>query len=418
VIELSAARQMVIDACPVLAATPAPVERALGRVTAEVVVADQNVPAFENSAMDGFALRARDTTTAPVVLRVVGTTMAGMPPTKLGPGEAVRVMTGAPLPSGADAVCMIEDTQPGGTPRQIVIGTSVEPGLFVRRPGDDLRYGQKVFDQGTTLGPGHLGVLATLGRTTVMTHPRPRVGVLSTGDELLEPPTALTPGRIRDANRPSLRGLIERADFTVVDLGVVGDDEAPIEKALIDASRRCDAIVISGGVSVGDADLVKVVLDRLCAPRVEWLQIAIKPAKPFAFGILADRGLPVFGVPGNPVSAMVSFELLVRPALRRMAGHRALDRPRAVALTDEPLRRIPDGKTHFVRVVASYAADGVLHVRSSGTQQSHVLHAMAMANALAIVEDGRGPEAGELVRVILLDLDTLSDPGLSEEARL
>jgi molybdenum cofactor synthesis domain-containing protein len=405
-INLVTAQRHILDRCAGLGPETVAIGDALGQVTAEAVRAEEHVPAFANSAMDGYALRADDTAGAPVTLRVVGTTMAGMAPISLGPGEAVRLMTGAALPDGADAVCMQERTTPGAAESEVVVCETVAHGTFVRRPGDDVRAGQEVFDAGTTLQPAHLGVLASLGRTSVRVVRRPRVGVLSTGDELLDASAPLAPGRIRDANRPSLTALLQRAGCTSVDLGAVPDVDGAIEAAVVDGARRCDAVVVSGGVSVGDADLVKVVLDRLCAGTMRWMQIAIKPAKPFAFGTLAT-GVPVFGVPGNPVSAMVSFELLVRPALRKMAGHRTVGRPHIEAVVDDDLTRPVDGKTHYLRVAAHFDDDGVLHVRSSGTQQSHVLHAMALANALAVLPDGPGARVGERVRVMLLDLDSL-----------
>jgi molybdenum cofactor synthesis domain-containing protein len=251
-------------------------------------------------------------------------------------------------------------------------------------------------------------VLAAIGVERVEVLRRPRVGVLSTGDELVAAGSPLAPGQIRDANRPSLLALVERAGCEAVDLGVAPDDEEAITEAVTLGSERCDAVVVSGGVSVGDADLVKVVLGRLCEGTMHWMQIAIKPAKPFAFGVATASATPIFGVPGNPVSAMVSFELLVRPALNQLAGRPAFGAPQLSAVADEPLERVRDGKTHFLRVIAEAGADGRIHVRSSGVQASHVLSAMAAANALAEVPDGTGIGAGEQVDILLLEADALA----------
>lgn len=367
-------------------------------MTAGVTVAGHDVPSFANSAMDGFAVRAADTAGAPVTLEVVGTAAAGSAPgVEVGPGQAVRIMTGAILPAGADAIVMVERTAPAGAGR-VRIEAAASAGDHVRHPGEDITAGQTLFEPGTELGPGHVGVLASVGAETVDVVPRARVGVLSTGDELTSASGDLRPGQIRDSNRPMLLALVARAGCVPVDLGSVPDDEAAITAAIERGVGECDAILTSGGVSVGDFDYVKVVLDRL--GEMHWWQVAVKPAKPLAFGTV--RGTPVFGLPGNPVSSMVSFELFARPGLRQVMGHRELFRPELPAVADEALRRHPDGKVHFVRVVASTDDDGRLHVRSSGGQGSHLLRAMALANALAVLPDGAGVDANATVKVMLL----------------
>ncbi|NBP18102.1 MAG: hypothetical protein EBU98_05560, partial [Actinobacteria bacterium] len=225
----------------------------------------------------------------------------------------------------------------------------------------------------------------------------------STGDELVTDGSPLVRGQIRESNLTMLELLIAAAECEVTNYGVIKDDEAVLEQTLRDAAARHDAIVTSGGVSMGDFDVVKAVLSRIA--EMQWMQMAVKPAKPFAFGLLAssDRRVPIFGLPGNPVSSMISFELLARPALRKMMGHTAnLLRPSVRAIADAPLRRKPDGKVHFMRVFGHFATDGRLHVRDTGPQGSHQLAATAAANALAVVPDGNGIEAGDEVEVMLL----------------
>jgi molybdenum cofactor synthesis domain-containing protein len=397
-IDVEEARRVILAACSPLAPRAIALGDALGRVTAGTVMAGHDVPSFANSAMDGFAVRAGDTSSAPVTLEVVGTSAAGAPSgVMVGPGQAVRIMTGAVVPPGADAIVMVERTSPGAD-GQVNIEAPASPGDHIRGPGEDIRAGEVLFEPGTELGPGHLGVLASVGSETVVAVPPARVGVLSTGDELMSGPGPLLPSQIRDSNRPMLLALVARAGCVPVDLGTAPDDEAAITAAIQQGVASCDAILSSGGVSVGDFDYVKTVLDRL--GDMHWWQVAVRPAKPLAFGTVL--GTPVFGLPGNPVSSMVSFELFARPALRQMTGHRDLFRPEVPAIAEEPLRRRPDGKLHLVRVVATADADGRLHVRPSGGQGSHLLRAMALSNALALLPDGDGVEAGGTVKALLL----------------
>src|SRR5579875_3675472 len=390
-IPLEEARRLVLDACPLLEPGPVPLSEALGCVTAEAVVATEAVPPFANTAMDGYAVRAADT---------AGATPAAQAPLEpVGPGQAVRIMTGAPLPEGADAVVMVELTREDGA-GAVLVTAEVPPGNHIRPAGDDLQAGQEVLPAGTELRPAHLGVLASLGYSQVLVRPRPRVGILSTGDELVEGGEKLRPGQIRDSNRPTLLALLRDSGCDGVDLGRAKDAEGDIEEALERGLDICDAVITSGGVSVGDYDYTKAVLDRLSEGAMHWRQVAIKPAKPLAFGVV--RGTPVFGLPGNPVSSMVSFECFARPALRAMAGHHHLHRPEVMAVADDGLPRRPDGKLHLDRVTAEAGADGRFHIRSVGGQGSHQLLATARANALALVPDGPGIPRGGTVRTLLL----------------
>jgi len=398
---LADARARVLAGCPPLDPTVVDLADALGLVTTVSLSADDPVPPFANTAMDGFAVRADDTATPPTRLAVVGTVAAGaVGDIEVGPGQAVCIMTGAPIPPGADAVVMVERTATEDDGAIVIVHHRAEPGDHIRVAGEDLAAGQEVFPAGTVLHAGHLGVLASMGLVKVPVTKRPTVGVLSTGDELVLAPTPLRPGQIRDSNRTALLAMVRLAGCTPVDLGLAPDNEGAIEDALRRGLEACDAIVTTGGVSVGDFDFVKVVLDRLSGATMSWMQVAIRPAKPLAFGVV--DGVAVFGLPGNPVSCLVSFELFARPALRQMMGQPVLDRPRVWAVADEGLARRPDGKLHLVRVHVRYGEEGRYHVVSSGGQGSHLLRAMALANALALLPDGDGAAAGADVEVMLL----------------
>jgi molybdenum cofactor synthesis domain-containing protein len=395
---LEDAQALVLEACPPLGPVVCARADAAGLVLAEPVVATEIVPPFDNTSVDGYAVRAADVAAVPVELRVVDEIAAGAGPSRpVGPGEAVRIMTGAPLPPGADAVVMVEDSERLGD-AGVRLLRSVPAGAAVRRAGDDVRIGDTLFEVGTVVTPAVDAVLASVNVQSVTVWPRARVAVLSTGDELVDDGGPLLPGQIRESNKTMLAGLLAEAGCEVVDLGVVRDDEAELERVLRGAAADCDAIVSSGGVSMGDYDVVKAVLGRIAD--MSWMQIAIKPAKPFAFGRL--DGVPIFGLPGNPVSSLVSFELLARPALRRMMGHRRLTRPNLVAVADAGLTRQADGKVHFMRVNGEFGDDGRYHVRPVAAQGSHQLAATALADAMAVVPDGPGvPEGGE-VAVLLL----------------
>jgi molybdenum cofactor synthesis domain-containing protein len=397
------AQHLVLSACPPRAPVRVALADAAGLVLAADVVATEQVPPFANSAVDGYAVRAEDVARPPVDLVVVGEVAAGAAAGRtVGNGETVRVMTGAPMPPGADAVVMVEDSERLGTAddgaERVRLHRRVGAGDAVRRAGDDVEVGDVLFHAGTPVRPAVAAVLASVNAREVLVHPRPRVAVLSTGDELVDDGRPLAPGQIRESNRTMLAGLLDESGCDVVDLGIVRDDEHELERVLRSAAVACDAIVTSGGVSMGDYDVVKAVLGRIAD--MTWMQIAIKPAKPFAFGLL--DGTPVFGLPGNPVSSLVSFELLARPALRRMMGHTRLTRPSVVAVADDGLPRRPDGKVHFVRVTTGFADDGRVHVASVAAQGSHQLAATALADAMAVVPDGDGVPPGGEVAVVML----------------
>ncbi|MFW2381131.1 MAG: gephyrin-like molybdotransferase Glp [Acidimicrobiales bacterium] len=400
---LTEAQGRVMDLVHTMPTVSVPISEARGLVLAQHVVSEENIPPFANTGMDGFAVRAVDTAGAtpetPVMLRIAGTIAAGAVAQRaLGPGEAMRIMTGAPIPDGADAVVMVELTEADAEDSKVLCKAEVASGNHVRPAGDDLVAGTEVFTPGVVIGPAHIGMLATLGVTEIEVVKRPRVGVFSTGDELITGPQPLGPGQIRDSNRPQLLALVDEAGLEPVDLGWLPDDEAVIERALRAGAEHCDALLTSGGVSMGDFDFVKSLLQRM--GEMNWMQIAIKPAKPFAFGTVL--GTPIFGLPGNPVSSAVSFELLARPALLKMMGYKDTERRSVWALADEPLLRHRDGKTHFIRVWVTDSIDGAPRIRSAGGQGSHQLSGLAMANGLAAIPDGDGVQTGDRVNVLLL----------------
>ena len=395
---LEDAQTFVIGNCP----PKPPIEVSLGEVEGLVLAADvvatEQVPPFDNSAVDGYAVIAADTATLPVELPVVDEVAAGAATDHvLQRGEAIRIMTGAPVPQGCDAVVMVEETDRLADDR-VRINGGVAAGAAVRHGGDDVQPGDLLFQAGTVATPPIVGVLASINARQVAAHRRVRVAVMSTGDELVEDGRPLQRGEIRESNRTTLAGLLRETGCDVVDMGIVRDDEEALEAVLRQAATECDAIVTSGGVSMGDYDVVKAVLGRIAD--MTWMQIAIKPAKPFAFGTI--EGTPIFGLPGNPVSSIVSYEMLARPALRRMMGHHKLARPSHVAITDDDLNRRSDGKVHLMRVLAGFEDDGRCHVRSARAQGSHQLAATALANAIAIVPDGEGLPAGSDVAVVMM----------------
>lgn len=419
-IPLDEARATVLDGCRPLPPRRVPLDEARGCVLAEEVVAAAPVPPFANTAMDGYAVQAADVATAPVRLPVVAEVAAGHPAERaLAAGEAMRIFTGAPIPDGADSIVIVEHTERLDGGAAVEIRRPAVLGAHIRPAGDDLKPGDPVASAGDELTPGRIGVLRSAGRFELTVHPRPRVGVLTTGDELVEDDRPLRPGEIYDSNRPTILAMVAAAGGVPVDLGHAPDDESALHRAIVGAFSDCDLLLTTGGVSMGDTDMVKVVLGRYGeagAADMRWMQVAIRPAKPLAFGVLhpplvtfdADRSglperFPMIGLPGNPVSSMVSFELFARPALRTLAGHPSHRQVRAplAAVADEPLPRKPDGKVHYVRVTVE-VVDGALHVRPLRGQGSHQLSAMARADGLAVLPDGEGASAGDRVDVLVL----------------
>jgi molybdopterin molybdotransferase len=390
-----------------LAAEAVPVREALGRVLARDVVSPIWLPLWDNSSMDGYAVRAADvraaTSDAPVRLRVTETIAAGGRGTRVvGAGEAARIMTGAPVPAGADSVVRVEDTD--GASDVVTVRDGRDAGRNVRQRGEDVREGSVVMRAGTPLGAAHIGVLASVGCAAPLVHRRPRVAVLATGDELvpLEEFEAVRRGeRIVSSNSYALEAAVRAAGGEPVPLGIAPDDPA----GLADALRRaegCDLVVTTGGVSVGDFDYTRAVVGALGGALSLW-RVRMRPGAPLAYGTLL--GAPWLGLPGNPVSALVTFELFGRPLLRTLAGHRRPHRRTVPVTLEEPLR-LAAPLTHFLRATLSDGTDGTLRARLTGAQSSGMLTSMSAADALLVVPaEPLEVPAGAVLRAIPLDGD-------------
>lgn len=366
-----------------------------GRVLAEPIVSRREIPPWPNSSMDGYAVRAADTRAVPVTLVVVDCVAAGTLPTRpVGPGEAVRIFTGAPVPEGVDAIIPQEDVEAEGDRVRII--RAVEPGAFIRPRGEDVRVGDRLLQPGRTLGPAEVGLLATLGHTPVLVYRRPRVAILSTGNELADLGTEPAPGQIPNTNTYSLMAQVLEAGAEPINLGVTPDRLEAIEER-IRWGMPADVLISSAGVSVGELDLVREALTR-CGAELHLWQVSMRPGKPITFGTL-DRRL-VFGLPGNPVSAMVTFELFVRPALLAMAGRRTVDRPRIRARALDPIAN-PGHRRGYLRV--TLARDGDEYgARLTGEQGSAILRSMVEADGLAVVPGDTIIAKGDSLEVILL----------------
>jgi len=369
---------------------------ALGRVLAEAIVSRATIPPWPNSAMDGYALRAQDTRGEPVELAVVDRIIAGaMPSRPLRAGESMRIFTGAPLPEGADAVVPQEDVAADGD--RVTVRGRIASGACVRPAGEDVRAGDVVVEPGRTIGAAEVGLLATLGYSQVRVYRRPRVAILSTGNELADLGTQPGPAQIPNTNTYSLMAQVIEAGADPVNLGVAPDQLEAIAERVRWGFASADVLVSSAGVSVGDLDLVREALERSGAELHLW-QVSMRPGKPITFG--TREGRPVFGLPGNPVSAMVTFELFVRPALRRMLGAHAIERPRLRARALQPIAN-PGSRRGYLRVTLEESAAGY-GARLTGDQGSAILRSMVLADGLAVVAPDTTIAAGEPVDVIVL----------------
>lgn len=375
-----------------------PLSSAINRVLGEPIVAPLDLPPFDNSAMDGYALQAADVAQAapncPVPLRLIGQAAAGQVFSgTVSPGQCVRLFTGSPLPAGADAVIMQEETQVDqARPGQVLMLGTVQPWENVRFQGEDVKQGSVLLDHGERLTVGQIGLLAALGCAQVQVRRAPVLGLIATGSELCEPPQKLGPSQIYESNRVTLAALASAAGAQPRMYPLVKDDLALTQAALATALAECDVVVTSGGVSVGEMDLVKAAFHQLGGELVFW-RVAMKPGKPFVLGNC--RGKVLFGLPGNPVSAFVTFLVLVRPALLRLQGARETQLPRRLGVLSETLSNRGD-RRHFVRVFVDHAGQ----VRSTGTQASHLLCSLAAANGLVDVPPQAALPAGTTVSVL------------------
>ncbi|MEM7789664.1 MAG: gephyrin-like molybdotransferase Glp [Bacteroidota bacterium] len=371
------ARRIVLDAARVAASEAVPLDEAVGRMLAAPVVSRGDLPPFDTSAMDGWAIRLGDVRDLPASMPVEGTVHAGETPSApLVPGTAIAVMTGAPLPDGTEAVAPVEWGEVADG--RVVLSRAPEAGQFLRRRGEALRAGETVVDTGAVVTPGAVGLLASLGCAAVTVRQRPRVAVVATGDELVEVGDTPGPGQIRNANGPGLAAQVIAAGGVVVGPLVARDTAASVS-ATFDACAEADVLVFAGGVSMGERDLVRTELERRGVAWAFW-RVAQRPGKPLAFGTLGDR--PVVGLPGNPVSAAVCFEVYVRPLLAACLGHpEPLPRPEAARLEAS----IPKaaGLHTFARVAARRDAEGALRLRPAGAPGSHVARSLLDADGLA-----------------------------------
>jgi molybdopterin molybdotransferase len=398
-IEIEEARRLVLEHVSPLPSERVELRAALGRVLAEDVVSPEDVPTFDSSAMDGFAVRAAETRGArrdsPVTLRIVDESRAGHPARSgLGAGQAIAISTGAVIPIGADAVVRVEETSRRDGLVEVLC--EVEARHDIRYAGEDIRAGDTVLERSVRLGPAELGVLASSARSTVACHRRPNVWILTTGDELIEPDQPIRPGAVRNSNAYSIPALAVRAGAEVTGITAVPDDP-DVTRSAIAQALASDVTLICGGVSVGAHDHVKQALADLGVEEVFW-RVALKPGKPTWFG--RHQGGLVFGLPGNPVSAMVTFTLLVRPALMALSGGQP-ERRRTTARLDRDYEKSP-GRAHAVRCRLELREDG-WHAQPAERHGSHILTSMLGADALAIIPTASGDMgAGERVEIELL----------------
>lgn len=401
-LDLEEALARVLAAFEPLEPQQVPIVEALGQVLTEDVVAEMNIPPLANTAMDGYAVRCDDTGGArpdhPRRLRVVTDLAAGyVLEEPIRPGTAVRIMTGAPVPPGAEAVIPFEEVERDGD--EILVFKRYPHNKNIRAAGEDVQKGQKVLARGTVLRPQEIGMLAALGHSTISVHRRPRVAILSTGDEVIGVDAPWQPGKIRDANSYSNAAQVVRYGGVPVRLGIARDDVKELtSKIRAGLEQGADLFLTSGGVSVGDFDVVKEVL--AAEGEMSFWRVRMKPGKPLAFGHI--QGVPLLGMPGNPVSAMVSFEIFARPAILKMLGKTKWEKPTVEAtLLDEIKRK--DDRRHFLRVMLE-RRNGEYVARLTGDQGSGILLSMVRAQGLAVIpEDVNRLPAGARVQVVMLD---------------
>ena len=413
-ISVEEALERILGQVDILNEEERPILDCLGQILADDVYPDIDIPPLDNSAMDGYAVQSRDTRGAsrksPRFLRVIDTVVTGsIPKLELEPGTTMRIMTGAPIPKGADSVVRFEDTdeaQRKEHSNETGILVEVKPGRAIRRAGEDITRGSLVFNQGVTIRPPEVGVLASLGRSVVKVIRRPKVAILATGNELVDITQPLPAGKIYNSNTYSVAALVQRYGGIPKPLGIALDSEDSVV-ARLRQGLDADMLITTGGVSLGDYDVVKDVLAK--QGKMDFWRVRVKPGKPLAFGMTKGHdqaggvtSIPHFGLPGNPVSSMVTFEIFVRPAILKMMGKKNLIKPTIEAVIEEPIKNA-DRRRVFARVVVEKRG-GQYFARPTGAQGSGILTSMTLANGLAIVpEDKPGVKKGDIVQVMMLD---------------
>ncbi len=381
-ISFKEAREKVLSVVGTLSAEACPLADLSGRILAQDIASAFDIPPRDNSAMDGFAVRFEDIRTLPVNLEVTEDLPAGKVASKtVGKGQAIRIMTGAQIPDGADCVVPVENSKNQNTKSQIIIERSVKLGENIRRRGEDVRAGELLIAKGARLRPQEVGLIASLGMTEALVSKKPVVGILSSGNEIVPPGGKLGPGQIYDANRYSVSAQARSANASVRDYGIVRDDLGRIMAALEKAADECDLLLTSGGVSVGDYDLMKQALGKL--GQMNFWQVAQKPGKPMAYGHINNK--PVLGLPGNPVSSMVVFGQYVRPLLLKMQGASSIFNEQLTAICDQEIVK-PAGRREFMRAAIKWR-EGCYHANLTGAQGSGILTSMVRANGLLILPE-------------------------------
>lgn len=401
-IKVDKALKVILNDIKTLDKEPVNLTGSLSRVLGEDVYANSDIPGFDNSAMDGYALKAQDTKgaskTDPKILTVIEDRRAGyISHRAINSGQAIRIMTGAVMPKGSDSVVMVEDTQRRGMAGAKIFKT-VSLQDNVRRRGEDIKKGEMVIAKGTRLNPAHIGLLASLGTAKVLVVRKPKIAILATGDEVVDVGKKLEPGKLRSSNTYTLYSQILKCQGIPKNLGIAKDNPDMLE-ARIKAGLDCDMILTSGGVSVGDYDLVKFILAKM-GTNIRFWKVAMRPGKPLVFGLV--KGIPIFGLPGNPVSSMISFEVFVKPAILKMEGANGLDAKNVDAVLEENITK-KKGLRYFIRAVTRWE-DGIYLTRTTGPQGSGILKSMALANSLIVLpEDEEKIEKGGRVTVRFLE---------------
>ncbi len=403
-LSVAAAQQCVLESVATLGVEQVKLEQSLGRVLAEEVCSNRDQPPYDISAMDGYALRSADLAAIPATLEIVEDIKAGdMPAKTLAPGQCARIMTGAPMPQGADAVIRVEDTE-ALADNSVQVNAAVKPGNDIRRRGENMFNGEMVLTPGTEITPGVIGVLATVKRAQVQVYRRPRVAILSTGNELEGLDEPVDPNKIPNSNSYALMGQVQALGIEPVLLGIARDDPEELARYL-KRGLEYDVLLVSGGTSVGVHDYVRPTIEALGAQMLFW-RVAMKPGHPVAFGKVGEK--IIFGLPGNPVSSMVCFEQFVVPALRRMMGHARTHRRTIAARLTHNVKHQP-GRTEFIRVMLAQEEGGYA-ATSTGAQGSGMLLSMARADGLAVLPaECSGLAAGSMVAVQLLDGTVFQD---------